>query len=268
MGRARRMGLCLAAVLTIGAIAASGASAAEYEMEGVPEFGRCQPAATPKTGEYKGSHCLAPAFGKGSYNWSPGPGPKNKFEGTMSSTTLETVGKFKVSCNFGVARGAYVSPKTVSVTLELVGCVTPTLQKCQNGPEEAEIETTVEGELGFIRGGTKPIVGLDLKPSPAISFTCGLLPEVLTVVSVSGSVIGAIKPPNSMRSEFKLSYVATNGKQNPEKFEEGVKDTLSLMRTTGLESSTEQAGLTIIGVEEKPKALIVENEEPIEIKAK
>ncbi len=269
MGRAQRLGLCLAAVLMTGAIAASAASAAEYEMEGIPEFGRCQPAATPKTGEYKGSHCLAPAFGKGSYNWSPGPGPKNKFEGTISTTTLETVGKtFVVSCSFGVARGAYTSPKTASVTLELVGCVTPTLQKCQNGPEEAEIETTIEGELGFIRSGTKPIVGLDLKPSPAISFTCGLLPEVPTVVSVSGGVIGAIKPPNSMHSELKLSYLAMNGKQNPEKFEEGVKDTLSLMRTTGLESATEQAGLTIIGIEEKPKPLVVANEEPIEIKAK
>jgi hypothetical protein len=270
MGRATRMGLCLAALLLSSAIAASAASAVEYEMEGIPEFGRCQPAATPKTGEYKGSHCLAPAFGKGSYNWSPGPGAKNKFEGTISTTTFETVGKkYVVECSFGVATGEYTGPKTASVKLELVGCINQTTgQKCQSGPQEAEIEAKFEGELGFIRGGTKPIVGLDLKPLPAVSFTCGLPPELPTLVSVSGSVIGAIKPPNSMRSEFKLSYVSMNGKQNPEKFEEGVKDTLSLMRVTGVESTTEPAGLTIIGIEEKPKPLVIENEEPIEIKAK
>jgi hypothetical protein len=270
MERARRMGCCLAAVLMAAAIAASSASAAEYEIEGIPEFGRCLPATTPKTGEYKGSHCLATAEGKGSYNWSPGPGPKNKFEGTIGPTTLETVGKvYVIACNFGVATGEYTSPKTATLKLELVGCINQTThQKCQSGPQEAEIEAKFEGELGFIRGGTKPIVGLDLKPLPAISFTCGIPPELPTLVSVTGSAIGAIKPPDSMRSEFKLSYLSMNGKQNPEKFEEGVKDTLSLMRTTGVESTTEQAGLTIIGVEEKPKPLFIANEEPLEIKAK
>jgi hypothetical protein len=58
------------------------------------------------------------------------------------------------------------------------------------------------------------------------------------------------------------------GKQVPEKFESGLTDVLSLTRLTGTEKSTAQAGLTIIGAQLKPKALIVKNEEPIEVKAK
>jgi hypothetical protein len=266
-----RTGLCLLALLTCGAMAATSASAAEYEVEGIPEFGRCVPAAG-KSGVYKGAKCLtlASPAGTGNYDWLPGPGEKNKFEGTISTTTLETVGKFKVQCSVGVASGEYKTPKTATVTLELVGCLNlPSLKKCQSTPaKEAEIETTVEAELGFIKGGSKPKVGLDLKPSSPIAFSCGTGVEVPTPVSVEGSAIGIIKPPDNMLTTLKLGYIASGGKQVPEKFEGGVKDTLSLTRVTGLETFTEQAGLTIIGIEEKPKPLVIENEEPIEVKAK
>ncbi len=269
MRRIRTVGLCLVALALIGSSAAATASAAEYELTGLPELGKCVPAATPKTGQYTGSHCVRPAAGKGGYNWVPGPGAKPKFEGTISTTKLETVGKkFVVECSFGVATGEYTGTKTANVKLALVGCLDEqTLQKCQNGPQEAEIETTIPAEIGYIKAGEKPKVGLDLKPTAPISFTCGLPPELPTVVSVEGSAIGLIKPPNSMRSAFKLTYTAPGGKQVPEQFEGGVKDTLTLKRITGLESATEQVGLTIIGGEEKPKPLVIENEEPIEIKA-
>jgi hypothetical protein len=64
------------------------------------------------------------------------------------------------------------------------------------------------------------------------------------------------------------SDTCTRGTRLPEKFEAGVKNTLTLQKIVGITTTTEQAGLTIIGVEEKPKPLIIENEEPIEIKAK
>jgi hypothetical protein len=269
----RRIGtwLCLVVLLVMSAVAASTASAAEYELEGVPEFGRCV-LSTPHEGEYRGRKCVSPAAaGKGNYNWIPGPGAKPKFEGVISVTKFETVGKkFTVQCGFGVARGEYKSPKKASLTLELVGCIRPdTSQKCQTTPvKEAEIEPTFEAELGFITGGSTPKVGLDLKPPAPITFTCGLPPEVPIPVTVEGSAIGAIKPLNSMLGSFKLSYLATGGKQVPEKFEGEPKDTLTQKWLTGVELLSEQVGLTIIGSEEKPKPLVVENEEPIEIKAK
>jgi hypothetical protein len=266
-----RTGLCLVAVLVVGAIAAATASAAEYEVEGIPEFGRCVP--VPKgTGEYKGAYCLAPAAGKGNHNWLPGPGEKNTFVGSAGPITLETVGGYKFKCSSGEFSGEYSSPKTASVTLVFQGCIDiQTVQNCQTNPSkggEITNPTPIEAELGFIQGGEKPKVGLDLKPATPIAFSCGSGPEVTAIVSVSGSVIGTIKRANSMRSTFKLIYTATKGKQIPEKFEEGLNDTLSLQKIVGLETTTEQAGLTIIGIEEIPKPLIIENEEPIEIKAK
>jgi alpha-tubulin suppressor-like RCC1 family protein len=237
----------------------------------LPEFGRCVPVKK-GTGQYKGAQCLVPAGGKGTYNWLPGPGGKPKFAASAGPVTLETVGGLKVKCSSGDFTGEYTGTKTASVTLALVGCLNgATLQKCQTTPiKEAEIETPpIEAELGFIKGGERPQVGLDLKPAPPIAFDCGTFgEETHMLVSVEGSAIGAIQPANSMRSTFKVIYTASKGKQVPERFEGGVTDTLTLQRTVGSTTTTEQAGLTIIGIEEKPKPLIVENEEPIEIKAK
>jgi hypothetical protein len=164
----------------------------------------------------------------------------------------------------------------VSLSIGLVGCLDQqTGKKCQTNPaKEAELETVVEGELGFIKGGEKPKVGLSLKQSTPLVFTCGSgppneIPPEVSTLTLEGSAIGAIRPPNTMRSIFKLLYTAPGGKQVPEKFEEGVKETLTLTRLTPtFETITEQAGLTIIDTEEKPKPLVIENEEPMEIKAK
>jgi hypothetical protein len=266
-----RTGLCLVAVLACTGMAAATATAAEYEIEGLPEFGRCVPDLS-KSSPYKNAGCTQVAPGNGGYKWLPGPGELNKFEGTASVTKLETVGKYAVACSSGSYLGEYKTPKTVSLSIGLVGCLEKgTGRKCQSTPvKEAEIEATVEGELGFIKGGLKPKVGLDLKAG-TIVFTCGLPPELpteITTLTLEGSVIGVIRPPNRMRSISKLIYTATAGKQVPEKFEEGLKETLTLTRVTGLSSVSEQAGLTVIDVEEKPKPLVITNEEPIEIKAK
>jgi hypothetical protein len=270
----RRTGtwLCLVGLLVLSAIAASTASAAEYELEGLPAIGRC--VANPMhKGEYRGNHCVANDAGKGSYDFIPGPGPAPNFEGAIAKTTLETVGPGTiVRCTSGVATGEYTGQKTANVALSLAGCThtAVTVQNCQTNPaKEGEIETQpIEGEFGYIKAGTKPKVGLDLKPSTPISFTCGALPELPSAITVEGSVIGAWGPANTMRSTFKATYTAMAGKQVPEKFESGLTDVLSLTRLTGTEKSTAQAGLTIIGAQLKPKALIVKNEEPIEVKAK
>ena len=263
--------LCLVALLIAGAVAASTASAAEYELEGLPAVGRCVTVPS-GTGEYKGGHCVTSAGGKGTHDFLAGPGPKPKFKGTIGVTRLETVGKkYVVACSSGTATGEYTGQKTAKVTLVLLGCVNElTLQKCQTTPlKESAIEPpAIEGELGFIKGGVHPKVGLDLKPSVPITFSCGVLPEAPTSVSVEGSAIGLIAPTDSMRTVYKLTYAASGGKQNPEKFESGLKDTLSLTRMTGFESTTEQVGLTIIGTQPKLKPLFVEDEEKVEIKAK
>jgi hypothetical protein len=68
-----------------------------------------------------------------------------------------------------------------------------------------------------------------------------------------------------MKATFQLLYKAAAGKQMPERFEAGLKDTLIANRVTETGPTTEQAGLTL--TEEKPW-IPGEYEEPLEIKAK
>jgi hypothetical protein len=254
------MGLAVVALVALGI--ATTASAAP------PEFGRCV-AAIGKTGAYKGKNCTAPAGGKGTYNWLPGPGPAPAFSGTGEKVALETPGKLKLICGAATFDGAYSGPKTVLVTLDLIGCEnTATKQKCQTMPvKEGEIEAEVEGELGFISGGAKPVVGLDLKPpassssSTVTTFQCGKPPEVLGVsAAVEGSVIGPIKPITHMTEEFKLSYAETNGVQAVRQFEGGPQDTLVAKLLSGSETRTEEIALR--------STIVMLNSEPMEIKAK
>jgi hypothetical protein len=254
------VGSGVVAVLALCALASASASAAP------PELGRCVLAETPKTGEYKNARCTAPSLaGKGNYNFLPGPGEKPKFEGTGSEPRLEMPG-LAINCAASTFNGEYTGAKTASVTVDMIGCVDgATSQKCQSNPlKEGEIETPVplEGELGFIKWGAGIGVGLDLTRSPAlVTFECGKPPEATITGVVEGSVIGHLAPTNLMSEEFKLRYRTAGGKQVPEQFEGGTKDTLSVKLTSGLTTTTEEAVF-------KEKLVEILNEEPLEIKKK
>jgi hypothetical protein len=271
MRKTRLVGVCVAGVLAVSVLASASASAA------VPEVGRCTKLGTP-VGAYKYKSCVIPSPGhNGPFEFEPGPGPKPKFSALISLVTLETVGKAAVKCGSGEFAGEWTGPKTASVSLLFGGCLNATTKKsCQTSPTaQADIKTeqALEGELGFIAGGEKPIVGLDVKPkSPStvlLTFVCGGPPEVGVGEpwTVEGSVIGQIKPTNNMKLAFKLLYKAVAGKQMPEQFESGVKDTLITNRIVGIAPPiTEQAGLTLKG--ETTQTILAEGEEPMEIKSK
>jgi hypothetical protein len=250
-------GLCLTAAFALMGLVATTASAA------VPEFGRCVKVAA-KTGEYSGAQCLTPVAGnKGRFDWQPGPGALKKFEETGEEPTLETVGGRKIVCTVGIFTGEFTGPKTESVSIELQGCVDSVTGAICETAKKSKIETLtpLEGEIGFIKGTSMRSVGLDLKHAPVIlTFECGKVPETVVLGTLEGSVIAPITPIDKMAEEFKLPYKEKLGKQIPEQFEGGAKDTLTATFVTGLETTTQQAGL-------KTKVESV-TEEPIEIKAK
>jgi hypothetical protein len=256
----RTLGLALVATALLAAVATASASAA------APEFGKCVPAVG-KTGEYIGSHCTAPAGGKGKYNWVAGPGAKPKFEGTSETVPIIESAGLKISCSVATFNGEYTGAKTASVTVDFIGCLNvATNKKCQTNPaKEGEIEPpgSLEGEIGLININGLKKVGLDLKRSPTIAgFSCGEpleLPEVTG--TLEGSVIGQISPLNTAREEFKLKYAATGLNQVPESFEGGGKDTLTEKLVSGLTTTEGPAVL-------KDKLIPIANEEPIEIKGK
>ena len=193
---------------------------------------------------------------------------KPHFFGPWRTGVVETPGKLVIKCAAATFEGSYTGPKTEKLTLSLIGCIlssSPSQPKCQSSPaKEAEIETNLEGEIGFIKGGSKPIVGLDLKPqAPSTvfpTFQCGKLPETGPSGTIEGSVIAPVKPLNGMVEAFKIPYKVVAGKQAVEHFEGGPNDTLTVKLLSGLEAKTEPIGFRSL--------VIDENAEPTELKAK
>jgi hypothetical protein len=265
MSRIRILGVCTGAVLAVGAMAAGSASAA------LPELGRCVNVGS--GGAYSGANCikLSPAH-NGKFEWQPGPGPTPTLHAQAATVLLETVGKAKIICSFGELAGSVTGAKTATVALELFGCENGVnFKSCNSGTGAGTIKTEpLEGELGTITGGEKPIVGLDLKaksPQPSIvSFTCGGPPAEPTalpeVYELEGSVIARILQVNRMRTETSVLYKQIAGKQVPEMFEGSPKDTLTLKKP--VEGKAEQAGLLLKGEEHAP--IIVESTEALEVK--
>jgi hypothetical protein len=279
MKRLKIMGVCITAVCAVGLITGGAASAATYELTGLPELGRCVKLST-KTGLYKYKNCVALSEGsKGSFEWEPGPGEKPGFVAEAGEVKLETVAGVRVSCASGELNGSWQDGKTASVTVAFRGCASKE-RGCGADPSKPTEITNegspIEGELGFIEKGEKPKVGLDLKPkegsSELLKFTCGGPPELTfpELWKIEGSVIGRIRYLDHMNQTFALLYQqtkGTSGKQNPQNFAEGVKDTPIANRLTEGGPLTEEAGLTL-REEERRNWMPGDYEEPLEVKAK
>jgi hypothetical protein len=226
----------------------------------LPAIGRC--VFVEHGGEWVGRKCTYEAHGKGHYNFLSGPGPKRKITGALGAATLETVGKAKVTCSGGSTAGEYTGGKTETLTLTLIGCKRSSGEPCHSpGSSSGEIVTSaLEAEAGFISGraSKKPVVGLDLKhEGPMIAAECGTGLSK-TVLTVEGSVIATVSKTAVMTLEETLKFKAAAGLQEPERFEEDVKDTLLETLVAGTEKTTEQAGLTVTALDK--------SEEPMEIK--
>jgi len=173
--------------------------------------------------------------------------------------TLQTIGRSVVTCTAGHSQGEYTGTKTESLALTLTGCETVGRGRgvpCQSKAAAAGevLSAPLAGELEFTNETEplKPVVGWDLEPAasgPLAAFECGGSP-----VTVSGSVISPVTAADKMLTEFKVKSKAIAGKQVPEEFEGGSKDTLTL----GKSGAEEQAGLTATDV--------IADEEALEIK--
>jgi hypothetical protein len=242
--------------------------------EGLPEVGRCDKVGS--GGSFTRANCLPESPGQGAFEWMPGPGAKPKFSAPIKTVTLMTSSGTAVSCAPGTLSGEWTGPKGAAVNLSFKGCTQSASHKpCQSSTSSAgEISTTqaLEGELGYIKGGLRPKVGLDLKPkapAPALlTFTCGGPPGELgtgELWSVEGSVIGEVKSLNRMKLTEKLLFRARGAKQVPERFEAGLKDTLLATRSEGASQKAEQSALTLAG---ERTTITSTGDEKLEIKAK
>jgi hypothetical protein len=250
-----------------GVLETSPAAAVRAE-QALPEVGRCVLAQSTGEGKDKVYHgafenkgCTAGVVGsEGKYEWIAGAA-KPKFTAKGMATKLTGVGGAGVTCASSSVSGEYTGPKTVSASVTFKGCKSTTSkQACQsNGAPSGElIAAGLTGGLGFIedeltKSGLLVSVGVDLGREPSLlAASCNGAGEELLV---TGSVIAPISKIDAMSKTFTLSYAASAGKQSPEQFEGGAKDTL----TATLGAGAEQAGLSST---EK-----ITNEEPLEVKA-
>ncbi|HEX5224103.1 MAG TPA: hypothetical protein VFW29_03130 [Solirubrobacteraceae bacterium] len=250
-----------------GSLEQTGANIVRTQLK-LPEIGRCVKATSEKVGRETVSHGLYGDSGctfevpqhVGKFEWEPGAVAKH-FSGAGKTTTLETVGKKKVTCTGSSTTGEYTSTKTASLSITLTGCVNAVgKEPCtSSGASSGELRTgTMATELGFIKDvvtpeGPRAALGWDLAQSPAfISATCGASKEAL---SVTGSVIAPITPIDKMVPAYSLAFKAKAGLQSPESLEEQPKDVLSARFGSG---SGEQAGLN--------GAIKVTNQEKLEFK--
>jgi hypothetical protein len=238
------------------------------EERKLPEFGRCVKVKGERVGGLTVFHggwedpgCIEenPPHG-GPYEWTEGAA-NSKFTALSSTTTLTTTGGSRVKCAASASSGEYTSPKTLVDNVKFTGCFNPaTKQSCQSsGAAAGEIvASALEGHLGFIRDTWTKVekvvtsVGLDLTGKAGLfSAECGTTP-----VSVGGSVIGVLGPIDKPAAKFTIKYSQESGKQIPEAFELGSKETLNATFGAGPQ---EQTGLT--------SADSVTNGEKLEIRA-
>ncbi len=233
----------------------------------LPEIGRCVVAQS--TGEGKGTvfhgayedkGCTSEVQGhEGKYEWTTGAA-KAKFTAKGGAMTLAGASGAGVTCRNSLMTGEYTGPKSLSASVAFKGCKsTISREACQsNGAATGEVTASgLTGGLGFIEdvqseSGLSVSVGVDLGDGSPLPARCAGVKEELVV---NGSVIAAIAKIDAMSKTFSLAYTQSAGKQSPEQFEGGSKDTL--VATLG--SGAEQAGLSTT---EK-----ISNEESLEIKA-
>lgn len=241
MKRTRIMGLCLAAVLALGAIVAAVAQAEP------PQFGRCVASAG---GKFNDPSCTEELKAGGKFEWDPGAGPKSRFTTASKEGefVFETVGKEKMSCSGESGTGSYaaVAEKVKEVILTLTGCTTKSFEATcsSSGSGEGKIVSKeLEGALGIEADGEQAVenkLGLDLFPKngsgAAMEFSCGGGSTV-----VDGSVIVPIAS-NTMEASTTLLYSATRGRQKPDKF---VGEPMDVLEASTGGGALEQAGWTV-----------------------
>jgi len=221
--RMKHLLVAVIAVCAIGAVASASASAA------APEF----------------VHCVAQAGGK----WMAGckaagtefekvavpAGSKVKFTDKEGVSHLNGLGT-TVTCQKDTSSGEITGPKTVTN-------VKVTFEECKGkkGTEECPVNggtittETLSGELGKVAVAEAASgVGEDLKPPTGKAFV-KLEGTCIVTTSVTGSVIGEVKPvggPPSTKGEVNFECSSVGGRtQKIQKFETGVKDTLSAFGT-------------------------------------
>jgi len=264
MTRTKTIGLCLAAVLAVAAIAVSSAAAF------APEFGRCLKQATKSLSNFDNGKCVKLAsedggtesekLKKGNYQWFSGV-VNNKFTTAIKPSTivtLQTLLGAKLTCTGETSTGEYTGPTEVGhVVITFTGCELKVMCESAGAGGGRIITTPLAGTLGFetITEDTpaKDRLALELHAEGGgnvMEFHCSGVPY-----AVRGSVLHKITA-NAMKLTATESFSAYRGKQKPDHFAGGSAGE-HILEFSLNGNPFEQAGLNFIAIltnEEKVEA--------------
>jgi hypothetical protein len=225
----RAFGICVIAVLMLGAIGATSASA-------LPELGRC--VAKAGTGKYKNSNCTEKAGSKvaeKAFEFAKNA-IKAGFTYAGGEGVFETASGSKYVCTTQSGTGKYDADGTPSstkgvenVVLKFNGCAVPALGITCNTAGKAAGEivwNSTMGPFGYISGEkTKtPVVGLELTPEAIkgafATFECGGGAAKWVIKAASSNcLIAPLSAVNVMSATVEQTYSGAGGVQNPNHFQ-------------------------------------------------
>lgn len=229
MKHIKTIGVCLAAMFVIAAIASASASAAEPALY---ECTKTEKVDGKYTGKYINSTCSEEATAE-----EVEKGKTNKFEieeGIRKGKTFKGKGKGwvlgvgagSIECGDSAVTGKPTSPTTLGhVVITFEGCTSGGYllgHGCESvGQEEGTVVTdALAGTFGYLagKGGKTPQVGLELHAEngeEVARFDCGEIHFAFT-----GSAIGEIMPVNEFSKESDWRFRGSGDKQQWTKFEE------------------------------------------------
>jgi hypothetical protein len=218
MKRSRAFWPCLLAAVLIAAIAAASAAAVE------PAFYECKSIGKGKGNFAKG--CKVHKAG-GGYELVEGIGKGKPFKGKGGAATLHTpaIGG-EITCTSFKDEGVMSSPTTQKKIVSVFSGCSTIGKKCTSPGQKAGLIKTfnLAATIGYI-SKAEHRVGADLVPETGkrlAGFTC----EGLSVI-VEGSVIGEVRPVNTVSKVANVSFVINGeGFQTIQKLEGAPKDVL------------------------------------------
>jgi len=265
MKRFRIVGLCLAAIFALSAFAATASA------ETPPEVGRCLKKAG---GKWKDGACkVASKVGEEKFEWYPAyvggvPNPEPK----PPKLKYTSVNKPETTIQLESKSGAVITAKSQSATGEVTGAKTNIAQniifgsvefegfKCKStkpaAPNEGEVRVEdLNGNIGIekksLEGPAKDKVANRFVPKSGTTFTefsCSVIPVIVRGAVLNNVTANAMK---GFPTPVTVKFTGAKGKQKPEKFEGGPKETLESSIKGGPFEQSDQVLTTLQKNQEK-----------------
>ncbi|HXP37123.1 MAG TPA: hypothetical protein VN817_05100 [Solirubrobacteraceae bacterium] len=242
VGLAKKLGLVVAAVLALGALAATTASAHELEYRTCVKATKV---GKTYTGKYTDKECKeVNAKSEGKYEAAPVPA-ETTFTG-KDKTAVITAGGKTVTCKKGTETGEFVAEKVAVEEFTFAGCSSGKKEACQSPSAAAGVikSSATKTKLVYLNPAESEIGIFVIPAQPLFEYTCGA-----TTIVVEGRLIGSYE---DTKKGPKLTFATTGGKQQHRVFYSGEEEVGPFTLYT--EPGEAEATLSVV-VENGPKGV-------------